>query len=167
MVTGSDVFPLRPRRPHGLACTGAQAEHRHGRTVTFLCRYAEPPRATLAVLGLACVLAACTAPGAARVAKLGEARTLRVGEQLAFAGGASLRFAEVRSDSRCPIGAQCIQAGEAVVAFEIDAPSEPSTVLVLSTQMLPVEARAGAWRLQLLALGREAPLAARIVMDRQ
>jgi hypothetical protein len=54
---------------------------------------------------------------------------LRIGDTAAVEGADfSLRFVEVRSDSRCPKNAQCVWAGEATVVLEArpneGAPSE-------------------------------------------
>ncbi|UJH90323.1 hypothetical protein LZ575_15905 [Antarcticibacterium sp. 1MA-6-2] len=43
---------------------------------------------------------------------------LKLGEMLNF-GDSSIKFKEVISDSRCPIGVTCIWAGEAVVRVEL------------------------------------------------
>ena len=54
------------------------------------------------------------APGQEQSAKL------RVGETLELRGAdTSLTFVRVERDSRCPKGARCIRAGEAVVVFSV------------------------------------------------
>ena len=57
---------------------------------------------------------------------LGVPFELRPGERAAVAGGVSLAFVDVASDSRCPIDAVCVSAGEALadVLFLIR-PEEP------------------------------------------
>jgi hypothetical protein len=59
---------------------------------------------------------------------LGEPFELRLGERAAVGGGVSLVFADVASDSRCPIGVTCVSGGEALadVIFLVR-PEEPST----------------------------------------
>jgi hypothetical protein len=44
---------------------------------------------------------------------------LKIGEIAALPDGARLRFDNVRSDSRCPIDAICITAGNAVIAVTL------------------------------------------------
>lgn len=57
---------------------------------------------------------------------------LRIGESKAVPGeDFSLRFVEVRSDSRCPRDAQCVWAGEAVVVFEVRPKEGSPSELVL------------------------------------
>jgi hypothetical protein len=69
---------------------------------------------------------------------VGEPFDLRVGQTAATAEGFRIRFDEVRSDSRCPLDALCIRAGEAVIAVTLsmagEAPSgrELQTVAPLS-----------------------------------
>ena len=67
-----------------------------------------PPRATVA-----------TDPSVKTVA-FDEATTLSPGETVLVADHAgSLKFLEVKNDSRCPKGVNCIQAGEASVLVEL------------------------------------------------
>jgi hypothetical protein len=49
-----------------------------------------------------------------------QSARLRVGEALQIGGArTSLTFVRVERDSRCPRGARCIRAGEAVVVFSL------------------------------------------------
>lgn len=117
-------------------------------------------RVQIALLTL--TLAACAGAGAdaARVMVPGQPQSLAPGEQAALPSGGRLRFVEVRDDSRCPPGVQCVHAGEATVVFELHAPPAAPARLTLSTARLPAAADAGAWRLTLLDLGSgSAPLA--------
>ena len=51
---------------------------------------------------------------------LEQSARLMVGEALQIGGaGTSLTFVRVERDSRCPRGARCIRAGEAVVVFSL------------------------------------------------
>lgn len=62
----------------------------------------------------------------------GEELLLRVGETMEVEGeDLSLRFVEVRSDSRCPKDARCIRAGEAVVVLEARASDREVRELIL------------------------------------
>lgn len=50
---------------------------------------------------------------------LGSSISLRIGQfARVVGGGVGFRFVELREDSRCPIGVQCVQAGNAQVAIE-------------------------------------------------
>lgn len=83
-------------------------------------------------------LTACDQPGGVSphdltTARLGEAFDLPLG------GAAHLEevdlditFTDVTEDSRCPAGAQCIQAGRAVMVFEV-APAEGEAQTVTTT----------------------------------
>ncbi len=59
---------------------------------------------------------------------LGQPFNLRVGESAVVPGGLRVAFDRVVSDSRCPIDALCVWAGEAVLALKLsrgsDAPVE-------------------------------------------
>ncbi len=59
---------------------------------------------------------------------LGRPFDLRVGESAVVPGGLRVAFDRVVSDSRCPIDAICVWAGEAVLALKLsrgaDAPVE-------------------------------------------
>jgi hypothetical protein len=87
------------------------------------------------VLAAAAVLVAgcATASGAAdRTATLGESFRLPRGES-AEVGGLSVRFAQVVEDSRCPLGVQCIRAGEAKIQLALRTNDQRRTV-VLATE---------------------------------
>jgi hypothetical protein len=64
----------------------------------------------------ACVLAACG--GTSTAPQLGENIEVRLGTSVEIPGDTTrVRFTDVTSDSRCPTGAQCVWAGEAVAVF--------------------------------------------------
>lgn len=74
----------------------------------------------------AVILAACGSSATAPA--LGEDTELRLGAAVAIPSDTTLvRFADVTSDSRCPTGAQCIWAGEAVATFVVGG-NEPITL---------------------------------------
>ena len=68
------------------------------------------------------VLAGCGCSGGPtqpdRVPK-GEPFDLRVGDSALTTDDVRVRFDTVRSDSRCPTGAFCVRAGEAVIALTV------------------------------------------------
>src|SRR5688500_19673376 len=63
---------------------------------------------------------------------LGEPFELRLGERAAIAADASLMFVDVASDSRCPIDATCVSAGEALadVLFLVRREQPPGLSLI-------------------------------------
>lgn len=76
--------------------------------------------ATLALTMIAATLGAgCGRNPTEPTVPLGQPFDLRVGESAVVAGGLKVTFDRVVSDSRCPIDAICIQAGEAVLALKL------------------------------------------------
>lgn len=66
----------------------------------------------------ACLLVACG--GSSTAPQLGENVEVRLGASVEIPGDTtSVRFTDVTSDSRCPTGAQCVWAGEAVAVFTV------------------------------------------------
>jgi hypothetical protein len=65
-----------------------------------------------------------TAPGQDQSARLRVAETLRVS-----GANATLTFVSVQRDSRCPKGARCIRAGEAVVVLSVREGNGDATTL--------------------------------------
>ena len=47
--------------------------------------------------------------------------------QIGSTSGASVKFVRVVSDSRCPLNAQCVQAGDVVVTVTLIGPSQAAT----------------------------------------
>ena len=64
---------------------------------------------------------------------------LGVGQTAAMTDGLRIRFDEVRSDSRCPMDALCVRAGEAVIAVTLSVPGEASAARDLQT--VPAQAQ--------------------------
>ena len=71
-----------------------------------------------------------TAPGQDQSGRLRVGETLRIGGT-----NASLTFARVERDSRCPKGVRCIRAGEAVVVFSVR--EEDGAVSTLTFEVPP------------------------------
>jgi len=80
-------------------------------------------RRVVLVLVSACVVlaAACSAAKnpIAPTVSLGSPFDLKVGSSAIVASDFSIRFDEVPSDSRCPMDAICVWAGEAIVAVTL------------------------------------------------
>ncbi|MEJ7745832.1 MAG: hypothetical protein WKF61_03570 [Luteimonas sp.] len=74
---------------------------------------------------LAVLVAGCTSSpagngdSAGRTAADGESFAMQPGESVTLSDDSTLRYVDVKSDSRCMPGLQCIHAGNAVVAFEL------------------------------------------------
>jgi hypothetical protein len=76
---------------------------------------------------LALVLTAC---GTSTEPKLGENIEIRLGSAIVIPGDSThVKFTDVTSDSRCPTGAQCVWAGEAVVQFTVGSTQQVSLTL--------------------------------------
>jgi len=74
------------------------------------------------VLLVACLSAGCFNNPASPDAVAGKPFELKIGATATLVNGARLRFDEVRADSRCPIDANCVRAGEATVAISVARP---------------------------------------------
>lgn len=68
------------------------------------------------VLGL---VAGCSGPTAPDRVPKGEPFHLRIGEAALTTDDLRVKFDTVRSDSRCPMDALCVRAGEAVIALTV------------------------------------------------
>ncbi len=81
---------------------------------------------------LALVLAGCSSGPAATPTPssvaLGQKFELAVGQSQAITGeDLTLKFVAITADSRCPLGAECIQAGQAVAQVQITSKGQVST----------------------------------------
>jgi hypothetical protein len=74
---------------------------------------------TIAALLWATVSLGCGGPTSASQLPLGQAFELRPGTSAALQDGLKVAFDAVRSDSRCPMDALCIWAGDAIVAVRL------------------------------------------------
>lgn len=87
------------------------------------------------------------------------------GQRVVLPGGDAVRYVTPVSDSRCPLGVQCIQAGEATLRFELEAegrvhPFELSTAAPRDAVL--IDGR----RVRLLDATRDAPPRARLGVER-
>ncbi len=112
-----------------------------------------------AALSCVLMLAACAhaggggggGGGAEREATPGQPFGLQPGQSARLPDRARLRFVEVSNDSRCRPGQQCIRAGEAVLAFELEQADGGRTALSLDTAQAN-RGEAGAWTVELQSL---------------
>jgi hypothetical protein len=75
--------------------------------------------ARLIVISLAAVIAAACWSPTEPDAVAGTPFNVKVGSTVTLDDGLRIRFDAVRADSRCPLDAQCIRAGEAIVAVSL------------------------------------------------
>ena len=75
------------------------------------------------------ILAACATPPAPASAKLGEQISLAIGQSATVSGeGLTVSFDDLTADSRCPDGAKCIWAGQAVCELKVTSGGSTSSV---------------------------------------
>jgi hypothetical protein len=113
---------------------------------------------------LLCVaLAACTnattglqpaAGGMSSAATFGQEFTLKNGETASFSNDSlQVRFDKVTADDRCPVGATCVQEGDAVVVVTATRASATAQSFELHTKSgLAAEAAYGRYRIRLVKL---------------
>ena len=65
------------------------------------------------------LIAGCSGPTAPDRVPTGEPFDVRVGESALTTDDLRIKFDTVRSDSRCPMDALCVRAGEAVIAVTV------------------------------------------------
>ncbi|HEX2091558.1 MAG TPA: hypothetical protein VHG28_04115 [Longimicrobiaceae bacterium] len=100
----------------------------------------------------AALLAACSV-ATSPAAELDQEFRLRYLEQAVLDGGRlTVSFREVPSDSRCPVDAQCIQAGEATVVLSLAKPGREASVVALRTTPGKDIASYGEYRVELRRL---------------
>lgn len=128
------------------ACGGGGSSTSAGTTVTTAASTTTPPST-----------APTTTTAKVRTVALGEAFSVRVGESVSVAGaGVSVTFTALVSDSRCPRGVQCIQAGNAVISVAVARPGAGPVTLTLDTDG-PKSARSGSRSVELISIGRGQP----------
>ena len=119
-------------------------------------------RAACIALSAALLWGCATAPSASVDMPPGEPATLQPGERARLPDGSRLDYVGVRSDSRCPPAVTCIHAGWVELDFAHESATGTREALVLSTRPGVGPARAGAWRVELIEVGRGASPLARV-----
>ena len=112
-------------------------------------------RSAVATATVAVMAACATMPrGGGVQAPLDEPFRLAQGETATITGTRlTVRFAEVVSDSRCPVGVQCIRAGEARVRLELRlGGANPQAVILATEGAEPRQASYDAFDLHLVTL---------------
>ena len=67
----------------------------------------------------------------------GTVPSLHVGETFRYDSGLKITFLAVKNDSRCPINAQCIWAGDAEVVLRVKAGNQAARKVVIHTNLKP------------------------------
>jgi hypothetical protein len=68
---------------------------------------------------------------------LRKEKALHVGETLRYDSGLKITFLAVRNDSRCPINAQCLWAGDAEVVLWVKAGNQAARKVRIHTNLKP------------------------------
>ena len=76
-------------------------------------------RAALALVSLLAAAGCAASPSGPAPGQAGEPFQLRVGAAATTSDGLSIAFDRVASDSRCPIDANCVWAGDAVIVLKM------------------------------------------------
>jgi hypothetical protein len=79
------------------------------------------------------LVAGCSGPTQPDRVPKGEPFDLRIGESALTTDDVRIRFDAVRSDSRCPMNALCVRAGEAVIALTLSRAGEAAVGRELDT----------------------------------
>jgi len=114
-------------------------------------------RCAAGVMLLAAAGCATAARGTGVHARLDKPFRLAQGGMASIAGERlAVGFAGVESDSRCPVGVQCIRAGEARVRLDLRLPGSAAQMVVLATEgAQPRSASYGTYDVQLVTLDPE------------
>lgn len=95
----------------------------------------------LAVLLLVPIVACSGGPTQPDRVPKGAPFNLRIGESALTTDDLRIRFDTVRSDSRCPMDALCVRAGEAVIAITLSLPGEAAVGREVDTTPARSQAR--------------------------
>jgi len=106
----------------------------------------------LAILGTIVGAACASSPTRPSGLPLGQPFEMRAGASATLDGGLAITFDGVRSDSRCPIDAFCVWAGDAVVAVSLSQPLGNRVERELHTDPSGSETSYAAYSIKLVAL---------------
>jgi hypothetical protein len=108
--------------------------------------------AALAVVSCSSVASGCAAHPSQPSRPLGQPFDLKAGTSAVLVDGLKLTFDRVRADSRCPLDAICIQAGEAIVVVTLSQSAAAQAERELRTTPALSEASYLAYVIKLVAL---------------
>jgi hypothetical protein len=106
----------------------------------------------VAVVSCFSVAFGCAAHPSQPSRPLGQPFDLKAGTSAVLADGLKLTFDRVRSDSRCPLDALCIQAGEAIVVLTLSQSGAAQEERELRTTPALSEASYLSYAIKLVAL---------------
>jgi hypothetical protein len=106
----------------------------------------------IGVVAFATLIAGCAAHPAQPSRPLGQPFDLKAGTSAVLADGLRLTFDRVRADSRCPLDALCIQAGEAIVVLTLSQSAAAQVEQELRTTPAFSEATYLSYVIKLMAL---------------
>lgn len=122
---------------------------------------------TLAMFVTACSSApAATGGTTGRMVADGESFSMQPGETVVLSDRSTLRYVNVTSDSRCPPGVQCIQAGNAVVDFQSRPAGASMQSFALNSPDQPQSHDLGSLRVTLQSLAFGAAPQAQLKVER-
>jgi hypothetical protein len=104
------------------------------------------------VIALVCASACASNPTGPGALPLGQSFELRAGASANVEGGLSMRFDSVSSDSRCPMDAVCVWAGDATLVLRLSHRSNPPATNELHTQPSGSEVVYSDYRIKLVSL---------------
>jgi hypothetical protein len=108
--------------------------------------------AAIALVAYSSVASACAAHPSQPSRPLGQPFDLKAGTSAVLADGLKLTFERVRADSRCPLDALCIQAGEAIVVLTLSQSAAAQDEREVSTTPARSEAAYLSYAIKLVAL---------------
>jgi len=96
----------------------------------------------------------------------GSSFAMQPGETVKLSDRSTLRYVAVKSDSRCPPGVQCIQAGNAVLAFESKASGGSAQSFELNSSDQPDSRNLGSMQVTLESVSFDAAPRAQLKVER-
>jgi hypothetical protein len=108
--------------------------------------------AALVLVSCSSIAVGCAAHPSQPSRPLGQPFDVKTGTSVALTDGLKLTFDRVRTDSRCPLDAICIQAGEAIVVLTLSQSSAASFERELRTTLAFSEASYLSYVIKLVAL---------------
>ena len=92
--------------------------------------------------------------------------SLRVGQQKTVAGRLKLHFVEVTDDSRCPLGTECVWAGNAKVKIALSIGRKRAEDFDLNSDTQPTSIEYGGYKITFVSLTRKPTQPGRMTMVR-
>ena len=108
--------------------------------------------AALVLVSCSSIAVGCAAHPSQPSRPLGQPFDVKAGTSVALTDGLKLTFDRVRTDSRCPLDAICIQAGEAIVVLTLSQSAAASAERELRTTPAFSEASYLSYVIKLVAL---------------